>query len=135
MGGNIGGGSSSSNNRHLNSENSFSESTRRNHKNADKAKYHYESSNNSRSIMASFQYQNGTVDAPISEKVDCVRTIIDPHSFSTPEKLILEPDIRVHPVVMSSWMEKFPQGARTVTVPRGDKGFGFIMVEKKVGLF
>ena len=132
--GHTGSNISSSNNRHLNSENSLFESARRNHKNADKAKYH---GNDSHSIMASFQYQNGTADAPIGEQVGCVRTTVDPHSFTTPEKLILEPGIRVHPaaVATSSWMDKFPRGARTVTIPRGDKGFGFIMVEKKVSIF
>lgn len=58
--------------------------------------------------------------------VERVHSIVGPRSFKTPEKFLLEPDD-------SSWLEaNFPLDAETVTIPRGDKGFGFIMVEEKV---
>ena len=91
--------------------------------------------------MDSFPYhQNGISDLAEGEKVGRVRTMDGARSFQTPEKLILEPaeEVRVHPSCVpdshagSAWIARFPRGSRTVTVPRGDKGFGFIMVEKKV---
>lgn len=79
------------------------------------------------------------------ERVGTVKSVLDSSSFPKPEKLILGPwsqdnQVRVHPsnhVIKIpqpvGWTEKaFPAGSRTVTVPRGDKGFGFIMMEHEV---
>lgn len=110
-------------------------SSHRNHKNLKKNIGYLESqslSDESRNIMDSYPYQNGMDEFPSSSE-GCVGAA---QSFATPEKLILEPDLDIRAQtsygVASSWMSQFPQGSRTVTVPRGDKGFGFIMVEKKV---
>lgn len=63
--------------------------------------------------------------------VDRVHSIIAPQSFKTPEKFLVEPvDTEIN---NSSWLEaNFPLSAETVTIQRGEKGFGFIMVEEKV---
>ena len=116
-----------------------------NHKNLEQSfKY---SRTSDRNIMDSFQYRNGNGEVSSGEVVGRVRTVdVSTQSFSTPEKLVLvEPAStgvsRVHPGGVSSeaplstgssWMAKFPRGSKMVTVPRGDKGFGFILVEKKV---
>ena len=67
------------------------------------------------------------------ERVERVRSMVAPRSYATPEKLILDAEEvnGVDPV--NEWMsEHFPAGSSMVTVPRGDKGFGIIMVEGKV---
>ena len=61
--------------------------------------------------------------------------MVAPRSCATPEKIILhdieEPDVDSN----KEWMNAhFPAGSRFVTIPRGDKGFGIIMVEEKVGV-
>ena len=67
------------------------------------------------------------------ERVERVRSMIAPRSYATPEKLILEAEEVNGVEPMSEWMAKhFPAGSSLVTVPRGDKGFGIIMVEGKV---
>lgn len=64
--------------------------------------------------------------------VDRVHSIIAPRSFKTPERFLLEPDGELN---TSSWLEaNFPLNAETVTIPRGERGFGFIMVEEKVSI-
>ena len=63
--------------------------------------------------------------------VERVHSMITPRSFKTPEKFLLEPDEA--DTSNQSWLEShFPPNAETVTIPRGDKGFGLIMVEAKV---
>jgi hypothetical protein len=122
-------------------EDLLSVSTHNNHKNLEK---NFEESH-SNNIMDSFQYQNGTVDIASKEIVDRVRSVDSARLYSTPEKLVLaEPMFagvsRVHvggvpfeaPPTGNSWMGNFPRGSKLVTIPRGDKGFGFILVEKKV---
>lgn len=89
-------------------------------------------------IKDSFQYQNGTTtitDLPYdSQQVDCMRSMLGPRSYSTPEKLVLNSDST--PATSGgdggNWRDRFPRGSKAVTIPRGDKGFGFIMVEKRV---
>ncbi len=68
------------------------------------------------------------------DRVERVRSLHAPHSFNTPEKLIIDsPDYLSSDKTDSEWLStKFPPGAKLVTVPRGDKGFGFIMVEGNV---
>lgn len=118
-------------------EDLLSKSSHRNQKNLEKT-FRYlksHSSNKSRNIMDSFSHQNGTSGPPPGEKAGRVRTEAGSRSFARPEKLILEPDVegvgtRAPPTI--SWTRKFPYGSRTVTIPRGDRGFGFIMLEKKV---
>ena len=68
------------------------------------------------------------------ERVERVRSLHAPRSFNTPEKLIVgSPDYLSSDKTDSEWLNaKFPPGAKLVTVPRGDKGFGFIMVEGNV---
>lgn len=65
------------------------------------------------------------------DRVERVCSLHAPRSFNTPEKLIIDsPDYLSSD---SEWLKtKFPPGAKLVTVPRGDKGFGFIMVEGNV---
>ena len=126
-------------------EDLLAESSQENQKNL-KKNFIYKKShsvNESRVIMDSFPYQNGLVEVPNRERTGRVGSVVGVRSFATPEKLILEaesPDARVYPsrriteVPPSSanWTGMFPHGSRTVTIPRGDKGFGFIMVENKV---
>lgn len=118
----------------------------------------YERHGSKFTIMDSCTFQNGresgnvtpqmgltSVDPSSKEKIGTVKSVIDSSSFHKPEKLLLDSwnhnnHVRVHPSCHTSdvphpgrWTEKqFPQGSRTVTIPRGDKGFGFIMVEQKV---
>ena len=68
------------------------------------------------------------------DRVERVRSLHAPRSFNTPEKLIIDsPDYLSSDKTDSEWLKaKFPPEARMVTVPRGDKGFGFIMVEENV---
>lgn len=64
--------------------------------------------------------------------VDRVHSIVAPRSFKTPERFLLEPDGELN---SSSWLKaNFPLNAETVTIPRGERGFGFIMVEEKVSI-
>lgn len=63
--------------------------------------------------------------------VERVHSMMAPRSFDTPEKFLLEP--QETDTNNQSWLRShFPPNAKTVTVPRGDKGFGLIMVEVKV---
>ena len=72
------------------------------------------------------------------ERVERVHSLLAPRSFTTPEKLIVHstadhdyPNYGNN--ADSEWLkEKFPPGAKLVTVPREDKGFGFIIVEGNV---
>ena len=117
-----------------------------------------ESHNSKVTIMDSCPFQNRcengnrkpnrkpmSMDIP-KERTGSVKSVLEsPLSFPKPEKLVLDPwyydnHVRVHPsrhVIEVpqpiGWTEKqqFPPGSRTVTVPRGEKGFGFIMVEQK----
>lgn len=71
----------------------------------------------------------------VNERVERVQSMVAPRSYATPEKIILhdieEPDADSN----NEWMEaNFPAGSRSVTIPRGDKGFGIILVEEKVGV-
>ena len=67
------------------------------------------------------------------ERVERVRSLLAPRSFNTPEKLVIESSDYLSND--SEWLKaKFPPGAKLVTVPRGDKGFGFIMVEGNVNI-
>lgn len=68
------------------------------------------------------------------KKVDRVHSIIAPRSHKTPEKFLLDPaDENDSAMANASWLEaNFPLDAKTVTIPRGEKGFGFFMVEEKV---
>lgn len=68
------------------------------------------------------------------ERVERVRSLLAPRSFNTPEKLIVESSDHLNND--SAWLKaKFPPEAKLVTIPRGDKGFGFIMVEGNVDDF
>lgn len=63
--------------------------------------------------------------------VERVHSMITPRSFKTPEKFLLEPE--EGDTSNQSWLEShFPPNVETMTIPRGDKGFGLIMVEAKV---
>ena len=114
----------------------------KNHKNLEKSFRYSQSLSNgtTQKIMDSFLYQNGNIELPSAGCIGRVRSVLSARSFATPEKLILEPepDSRIHlesvagALASSGRAKTFPQGSRTVTIPRGDKGFGFIMVEKKV---
>ena len=71
------------------------------------------------------------------ERIEKVRSLVAPRSFTTPEKLVVhstENDNYLNCENMEKeWLkEKFPPEAKLVTVPRGDKGFGFMMVEGNV---
>ena len=68
------------------------------------------------------------------QRVERVLSLVAPTSYSTPEKLILRAEgSRSKGSTYDKWMEShFPAGSQTVTIPRGDKGFGIIMVEGKV---
>lgn len=73
------------------------------------------------------------------ERIEKVRSLIAPRSFTTPEKLIVQSPDHNNDNYLNcensekEWLkEKFPPEAKLVTVPRGDKGFGFIMVEGNV---
>lgn len=68
------------------------------------------------------------------DRIERVRSLLAPRSFNTPEKLVIDSsDYPSSDKTDSEWLKaKFPPGAKLVTVPRGDKGFGFIMVEGNV---
>ncbi len=68
--------------------------------------------------------------------VDRVHSIIAPRSHKTPEKFLLDPAGKDDSATANAlWLEaNFPSDAKTVIVPRGEKGFGFFMVEEKVQL-
>ena len=68
------------------------------------------------------------------ERVERVRSLLGPRSFNTPEKLIVESSDHLNgDRTNSAWLKaNFPPEAKLVTIPRGDKGFGFIMVEGNV---
>ena len=69
------------------------------------------------------------------ERVEKVRSLVAPRSFQTPEKLVVHStdDYLNCDNAEDRWLkERFPPEAKIVTVPRGDKGFGLIMVEENV---
>lgn len=71
------------------------------------------------------------------ERIERVRSLVAPSSFSVPEKLIIQSsdDYLSSSETEKDWLkERFPLGTKLVTVPRGDKGFGFIMVEGNVSV-
>ena len=71
------------------------------------------------------------------ERVERVRSLVAPSSFNVPEKLIIQSsdDYLSSSKTERDWLkDRFPPGTKLVTVPRGDKGFGFIMVEGNVSV-
>ena len=71
------------------------------------------------------------------ERVEKVRSLVAPRSFTTPEKLVVSSgdDYLNCDNTEDRWLkERFPPEAKLVTVPRGDKGFGLIMVEENVSV-
>ena len=68
-----------------------------------------------------------------------VQSILEPDFFSSPEMLILsgaEQQV-VKPVLNEQVLtgdNRFPDGSRQVTIPRGDTGFGITVVEGKVSV-
>ena len=81
---------------------------------------------------------NGISAPVIKERLERVHSTVAPHSYTAPEKLVLhakESDMGNDSAVHEEWMKiHFPAGSKSVTVPRGDKGFGIIMTEGKVGV-
>ena len=65
-----------------------------------------------------------------------VKSILEPHSYSSPEKLIISmAEQPVAPVLEERVLTKdhrFPEGSRQVSILRGDTGFGIAIVEGKV---
>lgn len=83
--------------------------------------------------------ENNGLSAPvIKERVERVHSTVAPRSYTAPEKLVLhakESDADSDSAVYEEWMKiHFPVGSKSVTVPRGDKGFGIIIKEGKVGV-
>ena len=70
------------------------------------------------------------------ERVERVRSLVGPRSYTTPEKLILHSDGTegVDSVVNEWTPSQFPEGSHSVTIQRENKGFGLIIVEGKVSL-
>jgi len=80
--------------------------------------------------------ENNGLSAPvIKERVERVHSTVAPRSYTAPEKLVLhakESDTDSDSAVYEEWMKiHFPAGSKSVTVPRGDKGFGIIIKEGK----
>ncbi len=68
------------------------------------------------------------------ERVERVHSLIGPRSFATPEKLTLLTE-NDEVGAEEKWVSlRYPKGSHGVTIQRGDKGFGVIIVEGKVQL-
>lgn len=111
----------------------------------ERLKYHELSNESEITILNSYELKDDAEERTIlgsqtngfsvNERVERVQSMVAPRSCATPEKIILhdieEPDVDSN----NEWMDAhFPTGSRSVTIPRGDKGFGIIMVEEKVGV-
>ncbi len=66
------------------------------------------------------------------ERVERVHSLVGPRSFATPEKLILHSEDGVGSADDEWMLSRYPRGSHTITIQRGDKGFGIMMVEGKV---
>ena len=92
-------------------------------------------------IDRSIASKDSAAVAPHKDRVERVHSLVAARSFATPEKLVLHnaaaavngtSDFVKDPSYNDWVAAHFPTGSYTVTIPRGNKGFGLIMVEGKV---